>query len=205
MINKKKLHHLWAKIRPISFWYFLAAFLLSLGITVSALRQNNLHMIELRNKVTIADKNDGDVEKALRNLRQYVYTHMNTNLASGPLAIKPPIQLKYRYERLAKAEQARVSKVNAAVYSSAQKICEQKYPHNISGGPRVPCIQNYVTKNGAKAKPISDALYKFDFVSPVWSPDLAGWSLLATALFFFLFLLRYGLEKWVRTTLQAHD
>lgn len=205
MVNKKRLHHYWTKIRPVSYWYFLAAFLISLAMTVQALRQNNLQMIKLRGAVVLADKKNGNIEKALQNLRKHVYSHMNTNLASGPTAIKPPIQLKYRYERLVKAEQDRVSNINDSVYSTAQKICESQFPASTSGGPRVPCIENYVSTHGVKAKSIPDSLYKFDFVSPRWSPDLAGWGLVASSILLFLFLLRFGLERWARSVLQAHE
>jgi hypothetical protein len=204
-MDKKKLHHFWTKIRPISYWYFFVAFLLSLGISVVALRQNNLQMVKLRNAVYQADEQNTDVEIALRNLREYVYAHMNTNLSGGPNSIKPPLQLKYTYERLVKAEQERVAALNVNVYNDAQNVCEALHPASASGGPRIPCIQDYVTQHGAKEQPTADALYKFDFVSPLWSPDLAGWSLVATAILFLLFLLRYGLERWTKAVLQSHD
>src|SRR5882762_9973851 len=107
MTNKKKLHHYWAKFRILRPWYFLIICIISTGVGIYALRQNNLHMITLRDAVTQTDQQNGDIETALRNLREYVYSHMNTDLASGNTAIRPPIQLKYRYDRLVKAEQDR--------------------------------------------------------------------------------------------------
>jgi hypothetical protein len=204
MVNKKHLHHIWTKFRAISHWYFLGLFVISLVIGVSAMRQNNLNMIELKEAVTQADKDNGDVETALRSLREYVYSHMNTNLTSGPNAIKPPIQLKYRYDRLLKAEQEKTAVSSAQIYSQAQAYCEQLYPQSFSGGPRVPCIQDYVTSHGVPQPSIPEALYKFDFVSPLWTPDLAGISLLAAAIFLFLFVLRLGLERWTRAELKRH-
>lgn len=204
-MNKKKLHHYWAKLRPISHWYFLLAFLISLGVSVQALRQNNLEMIKLRDAVYQTDKDNGDVETALRNLREYVYAHMNTNLAGGPNPIKPPIQLKYRYERLAQAEQERIAAANTQLYNDAQRTCEAQFPASVSGGPRVACIEDYVSARGIQPQPINDALYKFDFVSPLWSPDLAGWSLVLSGFLLFLFILRYGLERWARSVLKSHN
>lgn len=159
-------------------------------------------MIELRDQVTQTDKNDGDVEGALRELREYVHTHMNTNLVSGDNAIKPPVQLKYQYERLVKAEKDKTAKANEQIYSKAQAYCERLYPDSFSGGPRVPCIQNYVSSQGVKEKPVEEGLYKFDFVSPSWSPDLAGWSLVLAVLFLVLFLVWRGIEHWVRHELD---
>lgn len=63
-------------------------------VCVFALRANNLKALELRDNVVAVDKQNGDIEAALRELRTFVYGHMNTNLSSGPNAIKPPIQLK---------------------------------------------------------------------------------------------------------------
>ncbi len=201
-MNKTQLRQYWAKFRTIKPWYFLAIALVSGAVAVYALRQNNLTMIRLRNEVTKADKDNGDVEKALRNLREFVYVHMNTNLSSGNNAIKPPIQLKYRYDRLVQSEKDRVSTSNAKIYSDAQAFCEKTVPEGLSGRGRVPCIQDYVGSHGSKELPVPDALYKFDFVSPSWSPDLAGWSLIISILFFILFAIVHGLDRWVRAELR---
>lgn len=202
MVNKRRLHHFWTKLRPISPWYFLVLFVISAGLSIYGLRSNNLRMVELRDAVILADKQNGDTEAALRTLREYVHSHMNTNLSSGPNAIKPPIQLKYRYERLVEAEKKRVADKNAQIYTDAQNVCEQRFPAGLSGGSRIPCIEQYVTQNGVREQQIPEGLYKFDFVSPVWSPDLAGWSLLASGLFLTLFVFRFALERWIRSELR---
>jgi len=201
-MDKKHLHHIWRKLPPILPWYFLIAAILAGSLSVYGLRSNNLQMIQLRNAVFAADKSGGDVETALKNLREFVYAHMNTSLDSGS-SVKPPIQLKYRYDRLVAAEKARVDAANAQVYTDAQNYCQALYPASFSGGPRVPCITAYVTSHGTQAQPIPESLYKFDFVSPSWSPVLAGWSLVATALLLLLFIVRYGLERWLKT--ELHD
>jgi hypothetical protein len=202
-MRKRQLHHLWVRIRPVSYWYFLAAFLVSGIVALVALRQNNLTALRLRDEVLQVDQQNGDVEAALRKLRTYVYGHMNANLAS-PNGVYPPIQLKYRYERLLAAEKDQVSAANTQIYNDAQKYCEQAVPQGLSGRGRVPCIQEYVDSHGLKEQPIPDALYKFDFASPVWSPDLAGWSLVLTIVFGLLFLIRFGLERWLWHTLEQH-
>lgn len=137
-------------------------------------------MVVLRDAVYQADEENGDVEGALRELRQYVYNHMNTNLNSGKTAVYPPIQLKYTYERLVNSQQDQLRQQNEQIYSAAQDHCERLHPESHSGGPRVPCIREYVAARGIEISQIPDSIYKFDFVSPRWSPDIAGWSLLAT-------------------------
>lgn len=201
-INKHSLHRAWVRIRPISHWYLLAACIVFMTISLLALRQNNLNAIKLRDKVIATDEANGDVEATLRELREYVHSHMNARLSGGPNAIYPPIQLKFRYERLLEAEKERVSTVNEKVYSEAQGICEQRFPTGLSGGGRVPCIEQYVTENGAKEKPIPESLYKFDFISPVWSPDVAGWTLILAMFTGLLFAVRLALEVWFRYELK---
>ncbi len=159
--------------------YFLALAITSGIICVFALRANNQHMVTLRTAVYSADKNNTDVQAPLRALQAYVTTHMNTNLSAGKTPVYPPIQLKYTYDRLVRARSDQVARSNSTLYSAAQAYCEQQNSSDFSGRNRVPCIEQYVQAHDTSLPAISDALYKFAFVSPTWSPDLAGWSLLA--------------------------
>jgi len=173
-IITSKLSH----VRPV---YLFAAAGVSCVVCIAALRNNNLHMVQLRSAVYAADKSDGDISGALTNLQHYVTSHMNTDLTPGGNTVYPPIQLKYTYERL-QASAAAASTGNEQTYSDAQAYCEQQDSTDFSGRNRVPCIQEYVKSHGgAVPDAIPDSLYKFDFVSPIWSPDLAGWTLISTA------------------------
>jgi len=193
-MDKRHLHHALTVIRSIKIWY-LAVLVVVTGIAATlSLRQNNLTMVQLRDKVYQADEQNRDVEGALQDLRAYVHSHMNTDLSGGGNAVYPPIQLKYTYQRLKQAEQERVKQASSQVYTAAQDYCEKLYPNSFSGGPRVPCIEQYVSENKVAEKSIPDAMYKFDFVSPTWSPDLAGFSLLASVLLLALLVLRVAAE-----------
>ncbi|HVV25626.1 MAG TPA: hypothetical protein VHC21_01150 [Candidatus Saccharimonadales bacterium] len=197
-MNKRYLHHVWTQLRAVKPWYFLAVAVISTVVCVFALRANNEHMVKLRSAVYAADKNNGDVNGALHNLQAYVTAHMNTNLSSGPNAAYPPIQLEYTYERLVQAQEK--SQNGDQLYTEAQKYCEQQDPVDFSGHNRVPCIEQYVQSHGGTQTPanIPDALYKFSFLSPRWSPDLAGWSLLAAALSWLLFIIAFALNRWLK-------
>lgn len=197
-MNKKKLHHEYTKIRPIRAWPFLALALLFLATGVYGLRQNNLEMVRLRQAVIEADEKNGDVEKALAELREHVHGHMNTNLSSGNVAIKPPIQLKNRYERLAKVEAERVKELNKAEQAKAEQVCAARHPGEGFNSPRVACIAEYMREKGVAENPVPAELYKFDFVSPKWSPDLAGISLLLSAAFILLFITRVLAGWWYK-------
>jgi hypothetical protein len=198
-MNKRKLHHIWTIVRPIKPIYFLiVAGVLALTCVLS-LRQNNLNMIKLRDKVYAADQQNGDTETALRHLREYVYTHMHTDLSSGGNSIKPPIQLKYRYDRLVAAAQAQSANQTSKVYSDAQAECERQFPVGLSGSGRIPCIQAYVYSHGPSQVSIPDALYKFDFVSPRWTPDLAGLSLVGAVMFGLIGSVMFIADWWFKT------
>ena len=167
----------------------LSLFIVSLVISILALRHNNERMIVLRNQLYAADKNNGDVNSALNDLRTYVYGHMNTNLSAGNGAIKPPIQLKYTYQRL--VAQSGVNEANIQLYTDAENYCQKTVPNGYYGAYRIPCVEDYLSKHGLQSTPPPPpaALYEFDFVSPNWSPDFAGWSLLITALLLGLYLI----------------
>ena len=201
-MDKKFFKHFWKGLRRVNPWIFLIVAVVSGVICAVSLRNNNLTAIKLRDNVSKVDQQNGDVEGALRKLRQFVYDHMNTDLSSGPNAIKPPIQLKSTYDRLEQAEKDRVSAINSQIYTDAQTTCQQQFPVGLSGGGRVPCIKAYVTSHGATEQPIPASLYEFDFVSPFWSPDLAGWTLVIAVLAFALFIIRFGLERWVKAELR---
>ena len=179
----KQIFQTLAKLRKVSYRIFLGLFLLSAVVAILALRHNNEHMSSLRSQVYSADQNGGDVNLALNNLRNYVYAHMNTSLSSGGNTIKPPIQLKYTYQRLESAAQADAN--NTGLYTQAEDSCQAQIPASvsISGRGRIGCIQDYIAAHGGQAAAvIPTALYQFDFVSPAWSPDLAGWSLVVCGL-----------------------
>lgn len=149
-------------------------------------------MIILRNQVYATDQSGGDVSTALNNLREFVYSHMNTNLSSGGNAIKPSIQLKYTYERLESAAQQQAN--NAGLYTDAENYCQAQIPASVSvsGRGRISCVQDYILSHGGQqAASIPAALYEFDFASPSWSPDLAGWSMVASGLFFVVFIIKF--------------
>lgn len=167
----------------------------STGIySVYTLRQNNLKMLSLREQVFEADKNNGDVNKALLDLRQFVTTHMNTSLPKT--GDQKAIQLKYTYDRLVLAEEQRMEKDRQKISDTAKNVCK-----DVSGQlAKVDCEQNYIQNNPiAKKMAIPKELYSFDFISPKWSYDRAGISMLASGVFLILWLsdlfLRYLIKK----------
>jgi hypothetical protein len=197
-MDKRSLHHFWTLIRPIKVRYIIVLLLISTAASVLALRDNNLRMVQLRDEVYVADQGGTNVEGALQSLRKHVYSHMNTDLSAGS-SIYPPIQLKFTYQRLQQAEKDRAQQDNARIYTDAQAHCEQQNPSGFSGRGRVPCIEEYVQAHGVSVKAIPDAMYKFDFVSPTWSPDLAGFGVAISVLLLVLLILRLAARQILKS------
>lgn len=166
----------------ISTWILVVVFVIFVVTSIVALRQNNLQMVKLRSAVYTADANNTDIELALRDLRTFVYGHMNTNLRAGSTSSEPPIQLTNQFSRIVAAEQAKLAaKGNAnQVYAEAQAQCNAT-----PIAERPTCIQEYVIQNGGNYFELNlpaKELYTFDFVSPKWSPDLAGWAIVGAVI-----------------------
>lgn len=159
----------------------LALTLLSLG----ALRQNNLTMLDLREKVFESDKSGVNVETSLANLRAFVSSHMNTELPK--LGSGKAIQLKYSYERAVNQEQLRFSEETAKTSQLAKQSCSGTYNELL----RVECEQNFIKNNPVSPlKNISPETFSIEFVSPRWSFDLAGWLILTTLVAILLLIAR---------------
>ncbi len=163
-------------------------------LSLKALQQNNIEMGRLRSAVFEADKNNGNVEEALRALREHVHGHMNTSLETGANGAHPPIQLKYTYERLQAERQAALGQNNSALYNQALQACDAE-GQTSTAQATINCIESYAEARGVRFSDIPDVLYKFDFVSARWSPDLAGWSIVATVLSAVLFIIT-ALYRW---------
>jgi hypothetical protein len=197
-MDKRKLHHIWTKIRQVKPWYIFVLLVISTTVTIYALRQNNLQMVKLRDAVYSADKNNTDVSAALSALQAYVTTNMNTNLSSGPNAPYPPIQLEYTYARLEAADTQDTNTVNQALYTNAEDYCQQAIPNGFSGRYRVSCIEQYITSHGVAVQTIPISLYEFSFLSPRWSPDFAGWSLVVSVVLGLSFVSDVALRRVIK-------
>lgn len=200
------MHYFWRASGLLKPWYLLIICLIFAGLSVYGLRRNYATMVSLREDLFAADeagKSADELEVKLVALRDHVTQHMNTHLRTSNLAIKePPIQLSGLYNRAYAAEKERVSQVNAALYTTAQAECEKLFPIGLSGSGRIPCIEQYVNERGEKQRDIPREVYMFDFITPRWSPDLAGWSLVLATVFGSLAALKLAADVAVRNYLK---
>jgi hypothetical protein len=175
--DKRKLHHRLTVLKRVKTWQ-LIILLVVFGVGAAImLRQNNLHMIELRNVVTKADENpEGDTKTALINLQHYVSQHMNTSLGNG-------IYLQETYQRAyAAAVQQAVNTTNpqAKLYEQVEIECRPVYERTKSFPAYTLCAKEKLDTLApnqdalANVKTPSADLYHYNFASPLISFDGAG-------------------------------
>lgn len=189
-MEKRKLHHYWIVFKKPTLYILIASCIIWTSVAVLALRQNNVRMIELKQAVYLADEKNGDIETALQDLRGFVNSHMNTRMRS-PDATEPPVQLVHQFDRYVAAEQAKLANQDTnKVYRDAQAQCENG---NIPLTARAQCMQDYILTNSSAASELSlppKELYTFDFASPSWSPDIAGFAIIFAGISYILLLIR---------------
>lgn len=202
-MNKAKLHHYWVKLRTPTLFIPIFGLVIFGATFIFGMRYNNITMLELKDNVLIADQQDGDIEGALQELRDFVTNHMNTEMRT-PGSTEPPIQLVNEFNRYVEQEQAKIAAQGGAnkIYQEAQAQCETGA---IPLTARAQCIQEYVTANGGSSQELNlppKELYTFDFANPHWSPDLAGISMVLMVLSAFLLAARLIVGKIISAKIK---
>lgn len=186
MVDKKQISRELKRLRDIKTWQLVILLILAGFISATFLRLNNIGMIELRNAVMSADK-QGDArvtENRLYDLQRYVASHMNTNMGKG-------IYLEESYKRdVQQAYDKASGGNNGNIYKKAQDVCAPRYT---SWSPAyVQCTVTELAKfpsASALVLPRAD-MYLHSYVSPFWSPDFAGFSLLFCCLILLVIIAR---------------
>ena len=131
-MEKHKLYGLWHKYRTISLLIIISGLIIFGLLSIFALRQNNIRMLQLKETVIKIDESGGDVEKALTDLRTHVFSHMNTNMRTGDSS-ELPIQLASRYNKYITEQQARLTASGQPdIYTKAQANSFSLYSSSVS-------------------------------------------------------------------------
>ncbi len=147
-------------------------------------------MVERRKAVLAADSSgDTNVTRdRLYDLQRYVSSHMNTNMGKG-------VYLETSYKKdVQAAYEAAALNLNGNVYRLAQDVCEPQF----SGWSYayIQCTVDELNKYSSSSDLISSVqlpkadMYLHSFVSPLWSPDFAGWSVLLSVVILIIIILR---------------
>ncbi|HSE29188.1 MAG TPA: hypothetical protein VLA77_01210 [Candidatus Saccharimonadales bacterium] len=205
MDNKRKLHHYLVVLGGIKVWQLALIFVLLLGLSAYLLRQNNLQMVEYRNLVKMADESGQGIEQSLLDLQKYVTNHMNTNLGEG-------LFLEHSYQRAYDAalkEAASSVNPNSATYIQAEDECRAQYG-NVSFQLYLQCIQQRVSSLAPGTDPLQSVkvppaeLFRYNYVSPRISFDLAGIVVLITLFVGLLILLRVTTYAVLKIIVRRH-
>lgn len=151
-----------------------------LFVTATLLRLNNVGMSQRRAAVVAADKNGNldDIQARILDLQRFSAAHMNADTGT--------FYLQEQYNRDVKAATKAAGGDNGqngenSPYARADAICNPRYPVHGYSKAYQDCILAELGKEGqvvdpASIKTPSPALYQYSFISPLWSPDFAGFA-----------------------------
>lgn len=204
--DKRQIRKSIKDLQRVKTWQLFILLIIAGFISATFLRLNNIGMIERRTAVITADTvgNEENTIQRLYDLQQYVSTHMNTDLGKG-------VYLESSYQRdsqvllkIASGDQ----NPNGNIYKKAQEVCAPRF----SGFSQayLQCTTSELAKYpasgdliGAVRLPAASS-YLHSFVSPVWSPDFAGWSLVVCAAFALLIIVRLVSFSILKFMLHHH-
>lgn len=191
-IDKARIHHKLVVMRRVKYWQLLFLLVVFALASLFFLRQNSLEMVRLRSEVKQADEKGEGVEQALSNLQKYVTSHMNTDLGDG-------VSLQKSYEKAYQkafdaAVEAQRSPQNKAASDRAHAECKAKHADNFN--LYVNCARDILQKSTGSSsgrvefrEPPKEA-FIYNFVAPVWSPDVAGISVILTGVVAIVLILK---------------
>lgn len=179
------------QLQYLKTWQLVIVLILVGFIAATFLRLNNIGMVQRREAVAQADK-AGDrtaIQARLYDLQRYVSSHMNTQMGD--------IYLEHQYKRDTESAISIASGASASsgnIYKQAQDVCAPKF----SGYSQayLQCTLDYLSQFTQDKDPVTNAnlpkadVYRYNFVSPLWSPDFAGFSVLACVLILLLIIAR---------------
>lgn len=175
------------RLQRLKTWQLIVLFMMAGFMSATFLRLNNVGMVERRQAVYSADEEGSStLQSRLYDLQRYVASHMNAD--PGKIALDKSYQRDNQKQKEAYASQVATTP-HADAYTKAEAVCG---PRARAQGWRWPdmrytqCLKEELEKiPGGEAvvkefQPIPPEPYYHTFVSPVWSPDFAGWSLVVT-------------------------
>lgn len=185
-MDKGKIHHWLRILRHIKVWQLIIVLLIAGIASAELLRQNNLGMIERRNTVKVADEqgDDAKTQAALVELQRFVSSHMNTNMGDRGIYLEKTYQRAY--ER-AVQDSLKDDSASRNLYDQADRECHAVFNRTSSFPAYTQCVAEKLAGQAGNdplqnAKVPSVDLYRYNFVSPAWSPDLAGLTVALTVL-----------------------
>ncbi len=191
-------------LQKVKTWQLVLLLILMLFIAATFLRINNTGMVQRRNAVTAADKsgNVEDISTRIYDLQRYSAAHMNAD--SGTFYLQEQYN---RDAQRALADTANLSAASAQANAEAEAVCHPQF-HGWSTAYMQCFLAELAKRPGADKLPepkLPDpALYRYSFVSPLWSPDFAGWSVLVCLMIILMIIGRLLSLMILRLLLRRH-
>ena len=216
-IDKKKTKFRIKRLSQIKTWQLVILLIMSGFISATFLRLNNVGMVERRESVEHADK-AGDMvnlQQRLYDLQRYVSTHMNAD--PGKIALDHTYKQMYD-RKLKEFEEEIKNQSNNDTVSKVRAVCDARARQGGYGrattqaDPRyVSCINEEWEKYPAakvanlQFEAPSTEPYYHTFVSPIWSADYAGWSLLVTIFIAMIIVMRLVVLGMLKLMLKRRN
>ncbi len=201
--DKRRIRNTIRTLRKVKTWQLVVLLVLMLFVTATFLRLNNVGMVQRREAVKAADKsgNKDDIRARVFDLQRYVNTHMNADTG-----------IFYLEEQYARDTQKVVDSINNAsggqsVNAKAEAICKPQFTHYTYAYTE--CMLNEILKQRVvdpadmPKKPSPD-LYKYSFLSPLFSWDFAGLSALITLVILMVIIARAISLAVLKMLLKRH-
>lgn len=204
MPNKRIVKKDIKRLKRVKTWQLLILLILMTFVSLTLLRLNSIGMIQMRDAVLNADKADDDSATLndLITLQHYSADHMNASTG--------PFFLEYSYKRdfaAAYQKAADYQDPNGNVNVKADAICKPQFTQYSQA--YTDCFAAALKQFPPAPNPGEDlqipntALYQHSYVSPKWSPDFAGFSILACVIIALIIVARlltlgilYIVLKW---------
>lgn len=206
MADKTQVKRTIKDLQRVKTWQLLIILLLAVVVAATLLRLNNIGMVERRAVVMSTDEagNDEQIIERLYDLQQYVSSHMNTSLGKG-------VYLEASYKRDSQAvldAAASDSNPNGNIYKKAQEACAPRFSNYSTA--YLQCTTSELAKypaatdlQSAVILPVPES-YLHSFVSPLWSPDWAGWAVLICLVLVVLIIARIISLVILKLLLKRH-
>ena len=178
--------------------------ILTLFVTATFLRLNSVGMSDRRDAVFSADKAGDPNETRARvyDLQRFSAAHMNASTGV--------FYLQDQYNRDAQAAIERSSQASssfATINAEAEAVCHPQFSGwstaymqcflaEVAKHPSTDTLPSFVFP--------SPELYRYSFVSPLWSPDFAGWSVIVSVVIIVMIIIRMIGIILLRLMLKSH-
>lgn len=170
-------------------YLFIAAVVCAL-LSIVGLRLNHQAAIAKVHTIEDKDQQAQDVAADITTLRKFVFAHMNASVQ---------FELTNSYNRAVSASTQTPSSDD--LYAQAQAACDRQGQLTVSNAQ---CVQDFLNARlqpGINPQPpqvIDRSQYHYAYISPAWTPDFAGLSLLAALGLALMALIVYTLS-WFRS------